>query len=492
MTVSASKGAAPAGEWFGHPAGLTILFLTETWTQFSYFGMRAILIYYMTKELLIGQQHASLIYGYYAAAFYFTPIVGGVIADRVLGKYRAVVLGAVLMALGHFMMTFESLFYPAMAAVALGNGFFLPSLSSQINSLYASDDPRLASAYNIYYVGINLGAFVAPLLCGWLGEEYGWHWGFGAAGIGMLIALVTYVFGRRHLPADQIARKAVGSTRSGQMNVAFLGRFALLIGVMLAVVVFRGAYEQNGNSISTWTDAGVDREAGPFLIPLAWFQSINPLLIILLTPFYVAVWTRLARRGREPSSIQKMVVGAIIVGLSYVLCGLAAHFSGLEHARTSGIWLSLYWVVLTIGELFILPVGLGLFGRLAPKGFDATAIATWFFAGFAGNLLAGYIGTLWSDLPTPMFFAVVAGVGFVSAVLLAFFIPAASRAEQTLEAAHIAPAPLPVAEQSAGAAPALPRTIENPAGGEIPLTRTRADVRFRALHPSPSRGEGKT
>jgi proton-dependent oligopeptide transporter, POT family len=427
-------------DWFGHPAGLTILFLTETWTQFSYFGMRAILVYYMTKELLIGQQHASLIYGYYAAAFYFTPIFGGVIADRVLGKYRAVVLGAVLMALGHFMMTFESLFYPAMAAVALGNGFFLPSLSSQINSLYASDDPRLASAYNIYYVGINLGAFVSPLACGWLGEEYGWHWGFGLAGIGMLIALVTYVFGRKHLPADQPAAKSVRTKSSGQMNAAFLARFALLIGVMLAVVVFRGAYEQNGNSISSWTDLGVDRAVGSFLVPMAWFQSINPLLIILLTPVYVAVWTRLARHGREPSSIKKMVIGAIIVGLSYVLCGVATHFSVAEHARTSSVWLALYFVVLTVGELFILPVGLGLFGRLAPKGFDATAIATWFFAGFAGNLLAGWVGTLWSDLSTPMFFAVVAGVGFLSALLLAFFIPAGSRAEQTLEAAHTQPA----------------------------------------------------
>jgi POT family proton-dependent oligopeptide transporter len=435
MTQAADQSGA-ARDWFGHPAGLTILFLTETWTQFSYFGMRAILIYYMTHELLIGQQRASLIYGYYAAAFYFTPIFGGVIADRVLGKYRAVVLGSVLMALGHFMMTFESLFYPAMAAVALGNGFFLPSLSSQINALYASDDPRLASAYNIYYVGINLGAFVAPLLCGWLGETYGWHWGFGAAGIGMLIALVTYVFGRRYLPAEQLSSRTVTRKPIGKLDRAARARFALLIGVMLAVVVFRGAYEQNGNSISTWTDLGVDRSVGSrLLIPLAWFQSINPLLIILLTPVYVAVWTHLARRGREPSSVAKMVIGAIIVGLSYVLCGLAAHFSALEHMRTSGIWLSLYWVVLTIGELFILPVGLGLFGRLAPKGFDATAIAIWFFAGFAGNLLAGWLGTLWSDLPTPMFFAVIAAVAGVSALLLLPFERPVARDERDLREA---------------------------------------------------------
>ncbi len=436
MKTAANENVATGGDWFGHPRGLTILFFTETWTQFSYFGMRALLIYYMTKELLIGQQHASLIYGLYAAGFYFTPIFGGVIADRLLGKYRAVMLGAVLMALGHFMMTFESLFYPALAAIALGNGFFLPSLSSQINSLYAGDDPRIASAYNIYYVGINLGAFAAPFVCGSLGEHYGWHWGFGAAGIGMLIALATYAWGARYLPKEQQGARPIAVREAPERGQAFTARFALLLGVMLAVVVFRGAYEQNGNSIATWTDAGVNRAVGAdFAIPMTWFQSINPLLIMLLTPLYVAVWTRLARRGREPTSIQKMVIGAIVVGFSYVITAAAAHFSALEHARTSWVWLSVYFTVLTIGELFILPVGLGLFGRLAPKGFEATAIATWFFAGFAGNLLAGGVGTLWSDLSTPSFFMVVAGVSFVSALLLAAFLPAGGRAEETLATA---------------------------------------------------------
>ena len=431
-----ASASAAGRDWFGHPRGLTILFLTETWTQFSFFGMRALLVYYMTKELLIGQQHASLIYGDYAAAVYFTPIFGGVIADRWLGKYRAVMLGAVLMALGHFMMTFESLFYPALAAIALGNGFFLPSLSSQINSLYASDDPRIASAYNIYYVGINLGAFAAPFVCGSLGEHFGWHWGFGAAGIGMLIALVTYALGARYLPPDQQGAQPVTARDTPKSTSGFTARFALLIGVMLAVVIFRGAYEQNGNSIATWTDEGVNRAVGTyFTIPMTWFQSINPLLILLLTPAYVMVWTRLARRGREPSSIQKMVIGAVVVGLSYVVTAVAAHFSALEHARTSWIWLSAYFVVLTVGELFILPVGLGLFGRLAPKGYEATAIATWFFAGFAGNLLAGGIGTLWSDLSTPTFFMVVAGVSFVSAGLLAIFLRSGGRAEATLASA---------------------------------------------------------
>ena len=429
--VAGSSSSVDAANWFGQPRGLTILFLTETWTEFSFFGMRAILVYYMTKQLMIGQQSASLIYGAYAAAVYFTPIFGGLIADRVLGKFRAVVLGAVLMAFGHFMMAFESLFYFALAAIALGNGFFLPSLSSQINSLYASDDPRLASAYNIYYVGINIGAFAAPLVCGTLGEVYGWHWGFVAAGIGMLIALGTYVHGARYLAAGQDLSSAVSVSPVDRSR--FRSRFLLLVGIMAAVVVFRGAYEQNGNSIAIWTDSGVDRNLSPhFAIPMTWFQSLNPLLIFLLTPLFVAAWTRLARKGREPSSTAKMVAGSVVVGLSYLMIGAVSYIDAAEHVRTSWVWLAAYFVVLTFGELLILPVGLGLFGRLAPKGFEATAIATWFFAGFVGNLFAGGVGTLWSVLSTPVFFAVVGIVGLVAAVLLLLFVPAGTRAEKSL------------------------------------------------------------
>jgi POT family proton-dependent oligopeptide transporter len=419
--------------WFGQPRGLSILFLTETWTEFSFFGMRALLMYYMTKQLAIGEERASLIYGGYAAAVYFTPIFGGVIADRLLGKFRAVVLGASLMALGHFMMAFESLFFPALAAIALGNGFFLPSLSSQINSLYAEDDPRLASAYNIYYVGINLGAFAAPFVCGTLGEVYGWHWGFTAAGIGMLIGLATYLYGARFLPAEQGRVKAVPGIAAARRSESTRARFALLIGVMLAVVVFRGAYEQVGNSIALWTDRGVDRAVSAHLsIPMTWFQALNPLLIFLLTPLFVAVWTRLARRGREPSSIRKMVGGAVVIGLSYLMIAGVSAMSAAEHVRTGWMWLAFFFLVMTAGELLILPVGLGLFGRLAPKGFEATAIATWFFAGFAGNLLAGSVGTLWSRLPTSEFFAVVGAIAFASALLLLFFVRSASRAEKGL------------------------------------------------------------
>jgi POT family proton-dependent oligopeptide transporter len=427
-------------DWFGQPRGLTILFLTEMWTQFSFFGMRTILVYYMTKQLLIGQQASSLIYGGYAAAVYFTPIVGGVIADRLIGKRNAVVAGGLLMAAGHFMMVFPGLFFPALALIALGNGFFLPALSSQIRSLYAEGDPRLASAYNVYYVGINLGAFLAPFVCGTLGEMFGWHWGFAAAGVGMIVGLATYLAGVRYLPPEETraARRAADATsppdtgEAARTTKANRGRFLLLAGVMAAVILFRGAYEQNGNTIALWTDSGVDRSlAGGWRIPLTWFQALNPFVIFLGTPLLVGLWTREARRGREPSSVAKMVAGALVTAAAFAMIAIVCWVSDARHVRSSWLWLTGFWVVLTAGELFILPVGLGLFGRLAPRGFEATAIAVWFFAGFAGNLLAGGLGALWSTLSQPVFFTLIAGVAAASAVGLACFLGAGRRAERS-------------------------------------------------------------
>ena len=193
--------------WFGHPRGLTVLFLTNMWEQFSYYGMRALLVYYMTKQLLLGQGQASFIYGTYTACAYFTPILGGVIADRLLGKRRAIIIGASVMAAGHFMMTFEPLFYFALATIALGNGLFLPTLPSQVGDLYPPDDPRRGWAYNVYYVGINIGGFLAPLVCGTVGELYGWHYGFGLAGIGMLAGLPFISWGSAIFPRSQCRPK---------------------------------------------------------------------------------------------------------------------------------------------------------------------------------------------------------------------------------------------------------------------------------------------
>jgi POT family proton-dependent oligopeptide transporter len=404
--------------WFGHPRGLSVLFLTEMWEMFSFFGMRALLVYYMTKHLDMEQEYASLIYGAYAAFVYFTPVFGGMVADRWLGKRNAVMIGGATMALGHFMMASEPLFYPALATIALGNGLFLPSLASQIEGLYRDGDPRSKSAYNIYYVGVNLGAFLAPLVCGTLGEAYGWHWGFAAAGFGMLLSLVIYLAGARYLPPEQKLR-AEDRAPLPPLDRAVIDRFILLIGIAAIVVIFRGAYEQVGNTIALWTDQGVDRElASGWVIPMTWFQSINSLVVFAFTPLLVARWARLSTRGVETPLLGRMAFGAAVVAGSYLLLAVLSAWCEARGVRAHWGWLVAWFVLMTTGELYILPVGLALFGRMAPEGFRATSIATWFFAGFFGNLLAGVLGTLWSELDHAWFFALIAAVATMAAVLL--------------------------------------------------------------------------
>ena len=394
-------------DWFGQPRGLTILFLTEMWEKFSFFGMRALLVYYMTKRLGFPQEKASLIYGAYAAFVYFTPIAGGWLADRYLGARRAVLIGSAVMMAGHVLMGFPDLLYPALACIALGSGLFLPSLPGQVRGLYEASDPRLGSAYNIYYVGINLGAILSPFVCGTLGELYGWHWGFGAAAIGMGFGLLVYSSGGRYLaPAPPAELQPV--TLKG-LNVR------LLLGVGIAVVIFRGAYEQLGNTIALWADTDVDRFTFGFEIPGSWFQAVDPLLVFLLTPLAVALWLRQAKRGREPSASGKMAIGALGLALSYLLLAAVA---GLSGGKASWGWLMLFLFAFTASELFIIPVGLGLFARLAPDGMKSITMAGWFFASFAGNLVAGGLGYFWSRMSHAAFFASMAGVAALASLIL--------------------------------------------------------------------------
>ena len=401
--------------WFGQPRGLTILFLTNMWELFSYYGMRTLLVYYMTKQLLFAQEKASFIYGAYTAMAYFTPILGGAIADRWLGKRNAVIIGGSIMAFGHFVMAFEPTFYIALATIALGNGLFLPSLPSQINDLYAADDPRRGRAYNVYYVGLNIGGFMAPLVCGTLGEVYGWHYGFGAAGIGMFIGLLIYVFGRRYLPPEPlrgVARAVDAQEERGNHRKVWL----LLLGVGIAATIFRGAYEQVGNTLPLLIDTGVDRVVAGFTIPMTWFQSLNPLLVISMTPLLLLHWRRRAEAGHETAPALRMAIGALIVAGAYVL--LAAVTAVAGDTRIGWLWLVAFFVILTLGELYILPTGLGLFARLAPPRLGATTVASWFLAVFSGSLLAGLVGTLWSKASHSGFFLLLAGLAVVAAALL--------------------------------------------------------------------------
>ena len=417
-----SRPDAPTGFW--QPRGLTILFLTNMWEQFSYYGMRALLVLYMTKSLALGDGWSSLVYGTYTGCAYLTPIVGGPIADRWLGKRRAIIIGASLMALGHFMMASESLLYGALATIAIGNGLFLPSLPSQVGDLYARDDPRRGWAYNVYYVGINIGGFLAPFVCGTLASVYGWHYGFGAAGVGMVVGLVIYLAGSRHLPPEpsRAERLAPAAAARGRFDRATL---LTLVAIALSVMVFRGAYEQVGNALNKWADTGVDRHAGGLLLDTTWFQALNPLFVMLMTPPLLAWWGRRAAAGHAGRPARRMATGALIVGGAYLLIAAVAWGSGAALAHWG--WLALFFVVFTFGELFILPTGLGLFARLAPEGRGATTVAAWFATIFAGSFGAGAIGTLWSAMPHGTYFVLLAVIAGLAALLLRLIDPMEQR-----------------------------------------------------------------
>ncbi len=427
-----------SGDLLGHPRGLAFLFATEMWERFSYYGMRALLVLYMVKhlllpgaaervwgygalkgglELLFGplavQPLASQIYGFYTALVYATPILGGLLADRLLGQRRMVVIGALLMAAGHFLMAFEALFFLALLLLILGNGAFKPNISTQVGGLYAPEDRRRDRAYSIFYVGINIGAFFSPLVCGTLGETLGWHYGFTAAGIGMVIGLGIYLCGQRALPPDPLAqRQARGAARTALAPEERRAILALLV-LALFTVFFWAGYEQQGNTIALWADDFTDRSVAlgrwQSEIPTTWFQAVNPFLIFALTPVVVALWARQARRGGEPSTVAKMALGCGGLALANLVMVGAAAQAGAA-GRASWLWLLLYFLILTWAELYLSPVGLSLVTKLAPARLLSLLMGAWLATSFLGNFLAGWLGSLWSGMDKAMFFALIAAI----------------------------------------------------------------------------------
>jgi proton-dependent oligopeptide transporter, POT family len=433
--VAGAPAASASAELFGHPRGLAFLFATEMWERFSYYGMRALLVLYMVRYLLeqgradnaLGfpllrsmlerfsgplepQPLASQIYGLYTAFVYLTPVFGGLLADRILGQRRTVIIGAVLMAMGHFMMAFESLFLLALVALILGNGAFKPNISTQVGSLYAPGDTRRDRAYIIFYVGINLGAFLAPLICGTLGEEAGWQYGFAAAGIGMLIGISVYVMGRTSLPAD--ALRAPAAKRDGKRPSDMRTQVLTLMLLCAPVALFWAGYEQQGNTVVLWADDYSDRSVDLLvwrgMIPTTWFQAVNPFLIFAFTPFIVRLWARQAKRHAEPSPIAKMALGCGGLAVANLIMALAAWWAG--DGKASWLWLLAYFVVLTIGELYLSPSSLSLVSRLAPPVLLSTMMGIWLGTSFAGNLLAGWIGSYWSEMGKAAFFLMIAAL----------------------------------------------------------------------------------
>ena len=441
-TIAENRGAR--ADLFGHPRALTYLFATEMWERFSYYGMRALLVLYMVKSLLDPQRSgdvaglgafksmlefvfgplalqplASQIYGFYTGLVYLTPIIGGLLADRVLGQRRTVILGAALMAIGHFMMAFEHLFLVALIVLILGNGAFKPNISTQVGALYAPGDGRRDRAFSIFYVGINLGAFLAPLVCGTLGEELGWHYGFAAAGVGMTTGLVIYLLAAPTLPPDAFAKIEPSDRALGREQWLAIGA---IMALMLPVSLFWATYEQQGNTIALWADQHTNRHFDLLLfageIPVTWFQAFNPFMIFAFTPFVVALWRR--QGAREPSTVAKMAIGCFLNAAAYLVMVAAAWAAG--RGQANWLWLFGYFVIITVGELYLSPVGLSLVTKVAPLHLLSMMMGVWLSTNFIAGFVAGYLGTFWSSMAKTDFFLMLAIISAVAGVAIALLI----------------------------------------------------------------------
>ncbi|MBX5484101.1 MAG: peptide MFS transporter [Myxococcaceae bacterium] len=445
----AAEVAAPAHElpstktFLGHPVGLYVLFFTEMWERFSYYGMRALLVLYMTKYLFIDghyqgvvgytvikgaleavfgplavQPLSSQIYGLYTGLVYFTPFFGGILADQLLGQRKTVVLGGVLMAIGHFLMAVESLFFVALFFLILGNGCFKPNISTQVGGLYAPGDSRRDRAFGIFYMGINLGAFLAPLVCGTLGqsESFGWHWGFGAAGVGMCLGLVIYLIGQPVLAKDNVMKRKESANVEKQPLTPEEKKRVLALVILCALnIVFWAVYEQQGNTMQLWA---TDQTNWPTIfgwtIPNTWFQAFNPMMIFLFTPLLALFWGWQAKSGKEPSSVAKMAIGCSILGLSFVVMVVGALLLGSN--KGSLFWPLFCTFMLTIGELYLSPIGLSLVTKVAPPRIVSMMMGMWFFSSFFGNYLSGFIGSFYSRMPggKPAFFLMLTILGLAA------------------------------------------------------------------------------
>ena len=428
----------------GHPVGLFVLFFTEMWERFSYYGMRALLVLYMVNYLIhrvetgssyvfgfaplrhaiesvfgpmTVQPLSSEIYGLYTGFVYLTPFFGGMLADRLLGQRKTVVVGGVLMAIGHFLMAVESMFLVALCFLILGNGCFKPNISTQVGSLYPPGDPRRDRAFTIFYMGINLGAFFSPLVCGTLGQLYGWHYGFAAAGFGMVSGLVLYLWGQRYLAPDQLARARQTHTEPAKLTPAEWKAIIGLVVLCMLNVVFWGVYEQQGNTMQLFADRNTDWHIFGWEMPSTWFQSINPMFIFLFTPLLNLFWGWQSSRSKEPESITKMAMGCVLLGVSFL--PLIYITAGLRpDQRISFLWLVGGTVIYTVGELYLSPIGLSLVTKVAPARLVSMLMGMWFLSSFFGNFLSGYLGTFYEKMSRESFFLMLTALGVAAGLAI--------------------------------------------------------------------------
>jgi POT family proton-dependent oligopeptide transporter len=326
------------------------------------------------------------------------------------------------MAVGHFMMAVESLLFPALFLLVVGGGIFKPNTTGQVGSLYAPGDHRRDRAYSIFYVGVNVGATLAPFVCGTLGEEIGWHYGFGAAGVGMLIALAVYLIGFNQLPEDELTKSRAAHREKVPLTKDERRAVLALIVLCIPLTLYWACYEQQGNTVNLFTADNTNRSINLLFwrgeIPVTWFQSVNPFVIITFTPLLIGLWTRQTARGREPNSVIKMTIGCACMTVANLIMVAAAILAG-ETGKASWLWLVVYIVVLTIGEIYLSPISLSLYSKVAPPQILSTMIAINFVPNFlGGGFLQGWLGSYWSSMGKADFFLMIAAISAVAGIIV--------------------------------------------------------------------------
>jgi len=473
--------------FFGHPRGLATLFFTEMWERYSYYGTRALLILFMTASVATGGlgfpvAKAGAVYGFYTAMVYLLTVPGGWVADRIIGQRRAVLYGGILISAGNFCLaaTNVTIFYAGLGLLMLGTGLLKANVSTLVGGLYATGDKRRDSGFSIFYMGINLGAFGSPLICGWVASAYGWRWGFATSGLGMLLGLIQYALSGKHLgttglhafssgdPVRDRKQKMAGGTMAigglalivvvavlasmGVIQITpdsisnLLGWALVLISAVVfswmifnkgwsaderkravaifvlfvSAAIFWASFEQAGSSLNLFGEHNTNRHLFGHEFPAAWFQSVQPLLVIALAPVFAWLWLALGRR--EPSSPAKFTLGLLFGGLAFAIMVPAAR-GGL----VSPWWLIGCYLFQTIGELCLSPVGLSAMTKLAPARAVGFIMGIWFLASSIGNWLAGKAGSLFESMPLPSLFGWVAGIAFAAALVLALLIKPTKR-----------------------------------------------------------------
>jgi len=472
--------------FFGHPRGLATLFFTEMWERFSYYGMRAILIYYMTSQVArgglgFGDSTAGSVYGLYTAMVYLLCLGGGWIADRITGQRRAVLIGGIMIACGEFSLVLPSQtsFYIGLVLLMMGTGLLKGNVSTIVGQLYAQGDPRRDSGFSIFYMGINTGALISPIICGYVGDRFGWRLGFGLAGVGMLAGLAIYVLGGKHLGAaglhpastgdpgqDRLQRRnAMLAVGGGLAFFALLGvlgatgaieftpklianalgygllaisvavfswlilsrgwslverkRSAAILVLFVSSALFWAALEQAGSSLSLFAQRAVNRDVLGFVFPASWYQFVEPFFVVTLAPVFAWFWLRLGRR--DPSSPAKFSLALVLVGLAFAILIPAAAWSA-GGVSVSPWWLFFTYVLQALGELSLSPVGLSAMTKLAPERAAGFVMGIWFLSTAIGNWLAGKAASFYSSMPLPTLFGTVAVSTIGAAVLLMLLI----------------------------------------------------------------------